>query len=86
MMELENVEFLMKAIKYHRSAFERKIQLNRSHRILNSKYEYNRCALPRLGLKLGERDCKEKETVKRKRKSRKKVTNLKTRSKQLERK
>jgi hypothetical protein len=60
------VKFQMRAIKLHRSAFERQvheavlIQANRGHNILNSRSEYNRCALPRLGTKLGERETKEK--------------------------
>ena len=32
------------------------IQKARSHNIMNNKAEYNRCALPRLTTKLGERD------------------------------
>ena len=36
------------------------IQANRGHTILNSRSEYNRCALPRLGTKLGERETREK--------------------------
>jgi hypothetical protein len=60
------VKFLMKAVKFHQSAFERQIQeavliqANRAHHLLNSKSDFNRCALPRLGTKLGERETKEK--------------------------
>ena len=52
------VIFMMKALRFHKSAFEQQvheavlIQENRSHNILNSHSEYNRCALPRLGTKL----------------------------------
>ena len=35
------------------------IQVNRKHHILNSKAEYNRCALPRLSLKMGDSEYKE---------------------------
>jgi hypothetical protein len=48
----EDIEFRMKVLQYQRSAFERqvaesiKIQRNTNHHILNSKGEYNRCALP----------------------------------------
>ena len=58
----EDIEFRMKVLQYPRSAFERqvaesiKIQRNTNHHILNSKGEYNRCALPRLGLKIGTRE------------------------------
>ena len=61
-VEPEKVEFRMKVLKYHKSAFERqvsesiKIRNNSRHNILNSKGEYNRCALPRLGLKIGTRE------------------------------
>ena len=68
------VKFQMQAVKFHRSAFERQvheavlIQANRGHNILNSRSEYNRCALPRLGTKLGERETKEKEVEEEERK------------------
>jgi hypothetical protein len=64
------IEFRMKVLQYHKSAFERqisesiKIKNNKKHKILNSKGEYNRCALPRLGLKIGTKEfnvAKEKE-------------------------
>ena len=50
-----DVGFRMKVLQYPRTAFERqvsesiKIQRNIKHHILNSKEEYNRCALSRLG-------------------------------------
>jgi hypothetical protein len=56
----------MKVVKYHKSSFERQvqesvlIQSNRSHWLLNSKSEFNRCAIPRLGMKMGDRDYEEK--------------------------
>ena len=58
----EHLEFRMKVLKYHRSACERQvsesmeIKKNSRHHILNSKGEYNRCALPRLGLKIGTKE------------------------------
>ena len=63
-VQLEEVEFGMKVVQYTRTSFERqilesvKIQENRNHHILNSKSEYNRCALPRLATKIGENDFK----------------------------
>ena len=57
----------MKVLKYHRSAFERQIsesvliQSNGAHKLLNLKAEFNRCALPRLTIKLGEKPIKERE-------------------------
>ena len=56
------VEFRMKVLQYHQTAFERqvsesvKIQSHRKHHLMNSKSEYNRCALPRLGLKIGTKE------------------------------
>ena len=54
-------------VKYHQSAFERqvfesvKVQTMRKKNILlNSKSEFNRCALPRLGHKMGDNEFKEK--------------------------
>ena len=66
--DINNITFRMKAVKFHRSAFERqihesvRIQSSRGiHDLMNSKSEYNRCALPRLGLKWGDREFKEKK-------------------------
>ena len=59
--ELSKMKFGGKIIKQTKSAFNRHIcesvhiQENaKQHFILNSKSEYNRCALPRLTTKLGE--------------------------------
>ena len=59
--ELENMEFGMKILRTPKTAFNRQIsesvliQSNKSkHNILNSRSEYNRCALPRLTAKLGD--------------------------------
>ena len=60
---LEDVRFGMVIRKTAMTAFERQIQEsvliqqeNLKHNILNSKSEYNRCALPRLTTKLGDSD------------------------------
>ena len=59
--ELEQGRFGIKILKATRSAFERQIlesvllQENVDHFLLNSKAEYNRCAIPRLTTKIGER-------------------------------
>ena len=57
----------MRALKYNQLAFERQLcetveiqYVRKQHILLNSKSEYNRCALPRLGLKMGEAEFKEK--------------------------
>ena len=58
--------FSMKIIQRHKSAFVRQIseavliELN-SKNSLNSKSEYNRCQIPRLNVKMGEIDVKEKK-------------------------
>ena len=66
--KIETIEFRAKVIKYTRSAFERQIresvliQENKdNHYILNSKSEYNRCSIPRLTTKMGEKELKEWE-------------------------
>ena len=70
---MEEVVFGMKVIKTARSAFERQvaesvmIQSNKmDHHILNSKAEYNRCALPRLTAKIGNYTIDELEKEKEK--------------------
>ena len=61
----EQPNFSMKIIKSHSSAFVRQIheavliEMN-MRTVLNSKGEYNRCQLPRLGVKMGVRDVTEK--------------------------
>jgi hypothetical protein len=58
----KEIKFGMQIMKSTRSAFERQIlesvliQKERTHNIMNNKCEYNRCALPRLTAKLGEKD------------------------------
>ena len=58
--ELSEMKFGARIIKQARTAFNRQIgesvaiQSNKNHHLLNSKSEYNRCALPRLSAKLGE--------------------------------
>ena len=55
----ETVKFHMRVLQYHKSSFERqideavKIQTNRQNNILNSKSEYIRSSIPRLGVKMG---------------------------------
>ena len=59
-------EFRMKAVRFHNSSFERQIheavliQTNRDqHSLLNSRSEFNRNAIPRLGLKMGDKEYNE---------------------------
>ena len=58
--QLEDMKFGARIVKQARTAFNRQIgesvaiQSNKHHHLLNSKSEYNRCALPRLSAKLGE--------------------------------
>jgi hypothetical protein len=58
----QEISFGMSIVKSTRTAFERQIlesvmiQKARDHHIMNGKAEYNRCALPRLTTKLGEKD------------------------------
>ena len=52
-------------LRFTRSSFERQIlesvliQSSRDHHILNSRSEFNRCAIPRLVTKLGEKEMKQ---------------------------
>ena len=56
--ELDTIKFGIRIIKTAKSFFERQIfesveiQENRHHHLLNSRSEYNRCAVPRLACKL----------------------------------
>ena len=59
--DFKNITFGMKIKATAKSAFERQVtesvfiqQEAKNHIILNSKSEYNRCALPRLTTKLGD--------------------------------
>ena len=59
--ELEKMEFGIKIVKNTKTAFDRQIlesvliqAKKKKHHILNSRSEYNRCALPRLTAKLGD--------------------------------
>jgi hypothetical protein len=60
--EMDNIKFGIKVIKYAKSAYERQIyesveiQANRHHHLMNSYSEYNRCAIPRLSCKLGDKE------------------------------
>ena len=61
------VIFRMKAIKFHRSAFERQLheatllqQARKVHIILNSKSEYSRCTIPRLSISMGDKVFRDK--------------------------
>ena len=62
--ERSKVEFGIKVLKYTRSLFERQIleslliQGKRDHHIVNSRSEFNQCAIPRLVTKLGEKELK----------------------------
>ena len=63
--EIEKVKFGIRVVKYTRSPFERQIlesvkiqQERKEHFLLNSRAEYNRCAIPRVSSKIGESDYK----------------------------
>ena len=86
--ELEMMKFGARMEKQTRSAFNREIgesvviQSNKDHHLLNSKSEFNRCALPRLTAKLGEVTLASLEKEKKEEKEkedelRRKIRNLK---------
>ena len=60
------VDLRMEVLAYPRTAYERQIleavliQQNKHQEIMNSRSEYNRSAIPRLGLKLGEKEFNER--------------------------
>ena len=69
---MKDLKFGMRVVKEARSAFERQISESvhiqnqkRKHYILNSKSEYNRCALPRLLAKVGDENYKGMEKERR---------------------
>ena len=81
------IKFGMKIIKAARSAFERQIAESvmiqvekKENYILNSKSEYNRCALPRLTAKIGNFTMDELEKAKKKEKENEKEMILKIRN------
>ena len=61
----QDMIFRMKILCFKRSAYERQIhesvliQQNRNHHLLNFKSEFNRCSLPRLTVKLGDKEMDE---------------------------
>ena len=64
----DDIEFMMEFLSFSRTAYERQImeavqiQLHREdHNLLNSRAEFNRSAIPRLGLKLGDNEYKERK-------------------------
>ena len=63
--EEQEIKFNMRVLKFHRSAFERQIHesvliqsYRRENNIMNSRTEFNRCSVPRLGVKMNERAVK----------------------------
>ena len=66
--EIASIKFHVKVLKFARTAFERQIsesvliqEKRETSHILNSKSEYNRCSIPRLTTKMGEKEIKEWE-------------------------
>ena len=65
--DLKAIQFGMKVVRYTKSAFDRQIcesveiQGSRNHHLLNSRSEYNRCAVPRMMCKLGDQSFKKNE-------------------------
>ena len=64
----DDIEFRMEILSFSRTAYERQImeavqiQLHRDdNHLLNSRAEFNRSAIPRLGLKLGDNEFRERK-------------------------
>ena len=74
----EPVDFSMKVLRKHMSAFKRQIheavlvEIHESEGIMNSKGIYNRCSLPRLSVKFMDKEVKELENEIEKARDRKK--------------
>ena len=85
-IKLEEMKFKMRVVKRYRSAFERQIgesiyinsNLRKGFNLLNSKNEYNRCSLPRLGISLSMKDelVERYEEEKEERKLKEKISKL----------
>ena len=71
--KLSSIKFGMRVVQYCRTSFERQIlesvtiQQHRNHHILNSRTEYNRCSIPRLSTRLGDKEFKKYEKGKKRR-------------------
>ena len=82
-----DIDFRMQVISYPRSAYERQIleavliQQNRHHYLLNSRSEFNRSAIPRLSMRLGEKEFSQR--VKEEKLEDEKEENLKSRIRDL---
>ena len=63
--DMSSMVFRMKILSFKITAYERQvhesvlIQQNREHHLLNSRSEFNRCSLPRLTVKLGDKEMSE---------------------------
>ena len=85
--KVEDMDFGMRIVKAHKTAFNRQISESviiqtekKQHVILNSKSEYNRCALPRLTAKMGEESFSKLEKSKREEKEAEKELEKKIRA------
>ena len=64
---IADIKFGMEVIRFTRTSWERQmlesvvIQQSTSHNLLNSKSEYNRCSLPRLSTRMGDKEYKKYE-------------------------
>ena len=61
--DMDSIKFGIRILKFTRSSFERQIlesvqiqEQRKDHHILNSRSEYNRCAVPRMATKIGDKD------------------------------
>ena len=88
---LDTTRYGIKVLKYTRTPFERQIresvylQGSRTDFLLNSKSEYNRCSLPRLTTKLGEKEIKEGKEEEKREKRREDEIGRKIREMKIER-
>ena len=71
--EMEEIKFGIRVVKYAYSAMERQImesvkiqEERKEHLLMNSKAEYNRCTIPRLTAKMGEKEYNKKREEEKK--------------------
>ena len=84
-LELNQIDYRMEIICFSRTAFERQIKESvlienrRDHHLLNSKAEFNRSAVPRLGLKFGDKEFREMKEQEREEQEKEETLEMKIR-------
>ena len=86
--DMSSMVFRIKIVSFKRTAYKRQIhksvliQQNREHNLLNSRSEFNRCSLPRMTVKVGDKEMG--EVANQIREEQKKKDNVEKEDKRLE--